>query len=225
MTFPNAYHGVKKIFVAEILSVIASACSLFAAISGLITLIAAASSTAGPDAAVAAGAGTAVFLIASTVLFIISYIMELVGLHQAGKDENNFMTAFWITIFALIMAVVTGVINAINSGNGIADDITTAFQDVVKILVFVLVIQGVSVLAEKLNNSDLQVLGTRIMYIVVVMYGISLLAKLVPAFFGISDATTTIGNVLDLVAAVLSIVSIIVYIVYLGKAKNMLQNN
>ena len=120
MTFPNAYHGVKKIFTAEILSIIAA---FLALVTAVVAIVAAVSMAAGEeDAAAAAGLGTVGLIIASGVLYIISYIMNLVGLHQAGKDEANFKTAFIIMIFTLILTVVTVIINTISSGNGIADN-------------------------------------------------------------------------------------------------------
>ena len=222
MTFPNAYHGVKKVFTAEILSTIAAVLSLIIAIVAIVSVVSL--GVGDGEAAVTAGLGTAGLLIAAGIIYIISYIMSLVGLYQAGKDEGNFKTAFYIMIFTLILAVITGVINAVSSGNGIADNITTAFSEVARIIVFVLVIQGVSVLADKLKDSEVYALGSKILIVVVIMYGISLVAKLIPVFFGISATSVIIEYILDLIAAVFSFVAFIIYLVYLGKAKNMLMN-
>nr|WP_316626779.1 hypothetical protein [uncultured Ruminococcus sp.] len=89
MTFPNGADGVKKIFTAEILGLIASVCFFITAILTITTVAAAVGASGGSDAAavgaVASGAGVVVLSLGGLVLSIISFILSLVGINKASR--------------------------------------------------------------------------------------------------------------------------------------------
>ena len=223
MTFSNAYHGVKKVFTAELLKLFGGVCLLIAAVLGALAVGAAADGAA--TGAGVSGIGSIVFIAAGFVLPIIGYIMNLVGLHQAGKDEDGFKTAFTISIFALIIAVVAGILTAFNVGNGIADNIATIVQRICEIFIFVLVVGGVANLADRLGKTQMIGKASTVLTIFIVCWVINILASLVDVIFGVNDTTTTITSIAGIVVAVFSIIGYIVYLVFLGKAKNMLRDN
>ena len=99
MQFPNALQGVKKIYKAEILSLIAAACII---IAGLLAIVAAAGESLG--VVVIAG----IFGVASAVLLIIAFIMNIVGVKRASLDEPAFKTAFYVLIIGIIAGIVMG---------------------------------------------------------------------------------------------------------------------
>ena len=80
MVHENARAGFGKLFTAQVLGIIAAFCSLLTLIPGI-----------GP---IIAGAAIA-------ILGLIAYIMQLVGLNQAGKDEELIKSAFALAIFSL----------------------------------------------------------------------------------------------------------------------------
>ena len=223
MTFPNAFRGVKKIFTAEILKLIGVACLLIAAV---LTLLAAGSVAAGSDGgAVASGLGATVLLAAGAVLPIIGFIMNLVGLSQAGKDEDNFHTAFIVAIFALIIRVVSGIFTMLNVGGGVADNIANFISGICEIIVFVLVVNGVLSLADRLHKSELFGTASKLIICYVVPYGIAILAELIVIFFGVNETVATIEGIMLLVSSIFSMIAYIIYLVFLGKAKKMLCDN
>ena len=223
MTFCNAYHGVKKIFTAELLKLIGGVCLLIAAILSALTIGAAADETAA--SAGVPGAGATIFMIAGCVLPIIGYIMNLVGLHQAGEDEDGFKKAFIVAIFALVIAVIAGILSMYNIAGPVVDNIVTVIQRICEIIVFVLVVGGVASLAARLGKENMIGNAKMVLTIFIVCWGISILASLVDVIFGINDTTAIITSIASIVVAVFSIIGYIVYLVFLGKAKNMLRDN
>ena len=220
MTFPNAFNGVKKLFTSEILKLIAAVCAIVAAVAGIIAL-------AGVEAdAVAAGVGggiaATVFGVGAAVLLLIAYILKLIGLKKAGNDEPKFQQAFLLAIFALILSVVASILSSLNVGNGVVDDIVSIFAAIADILIVVFVIQGIQNLAEKLNQNGMAETGRKLLIIILVFYILGIVATLVVIIFGSNVATGVIAGILAVVAQVLKMVGYIVFLVYLGKAKNML---
>ena len=169
MTFPNAFHGVKKVFTAEILKLIGAACLLIAAV---LAVLAASAATSGSEGgAVASGLGASILLVAAAVLPIIGFIMNLVGLNQAGRDDEYFHTAFIVAIFALIIRVISGIFTLLNVGGGVADNIATFISGICEIIVFVLVVNGVLSLADRLHKSDIFGTATKLIIFFVIPYG------------------------------------------------------
>ena len=222
MTFKNALQGVKKLFTAEILNLIAIACALVAAVIGLLAVSATVAGSEG--GAVASGVGTIVFLAASVVLPIIAFIMHLVGLRQAGKDEDYFQTAFIYAIFALVIRVISGVFTLLNVGNGIADNIAITFSRICEIIVFVLVVYGITNLADRLHKSGILGTASKLITLYIITYGIAIIADLIVIFFP-GETSLTIGGIMGIISAICSLVAYIIYLVYLGKAKAMLRDN
>ena len=104
MKFPNAENGVKKLFTAEILQIIAAVALAAAAVMGLVTLANAANENAG--ATLGFGAGTLVFSIGGAVVSLIAFILTIVGLVKASKDDDGFKTALAFIILAVVATIV-----------------------------------------------------------------------------------------------------------------------
>lgn len=223
MSFPNGYEGVKKLFTSEILNLIGGFCLL---ISGCFSVAMLAEMSEGAEAGTGVvGIGTIVFLVASGVVSLIAYIFKLIGLKKAGDDEPNFRTAFILAIFGLVVTLAATIIGAINSESGVAMNASRVFGSVINIAITVLVIAGVANVAHALNKPKIINAGSKLLTIIVVMYTISIIAALIPIFFGTGETTSTISGILAIVSAVFSIIAYIVFLVYLGKAKKMLRDN
>ena len=217
MRFPNAYEGVKKIFTAEILALIARVCVLVAAIGGLAAVgaVAVADSVDG-DSVIAvglAGAGLAgIFGVAAGVIAIIAFILQIVGINKAKADEPAFKTAM---IFILVAIAASGV-GSIFSSNETLQSIAQIVTDVAGLCVTLYIIQGIKSLADRLNNGAVSAKGNQIFLLIAVMYGVVLLANLIGLF------APTIAGVLAIVAAVVGIVQYFFFLSYLSQAKKML---
>ena len=217
MRFPNAFEGVKKIFTAEILSLIARVCVLVAAIGGLAAVgaVAVADSVDGDSVITVglAGAGLAgIFGVAAGVIAIIAFILQIVGINKAKADEPAFKTAM---IFILVAIAASGV-GSIFSGNETLQSIAQIVTDVAGLCVTLYIIQGIKSLADRLNNGAVSAKGNQIFLLIAVMYGVVLLANLIGLF------APMISGVLAIVAAVVGIVQYFFFLSYLSQAKKML---
>ena len=113
MRFPNAYNGVKKIFSAEILHLVAV---ILMAVGLVTAVIAGVVGTAVGDAAeltegefvVTVGGiiGAVSILAVGGILALIAFILQIVGVGQAMKDESYFKTAFIFIFVSVIFEVI-----------------------------------------------------------------------------------------------------------------------
>ena len=207
MTYPNAAKGISKIFTAQILSLIASVVTLIGALMG-VGAVGAASQGAGDAAGGLALGGMGIAFIAA-ILVIIGGILTLVGLWQAGKDEQRyFKMAFWMSIISLVISVI---VSGLATSNPELSLICDVVQRVLSILVLVFTIYGIGSLAQTLGNDDLAKTGNKILVLIIIVMVIAIILQLV--------ANVTFAGIAAIVATVLMIVSYIVYLVLLSRAK------
>ena len=212
MQFPNALEGVKKIYKAEILALISAAVGVVAVI---IMLIGAIGESAGGVA------GGAVLLIAVAVLAVISFILNLVGLNKAKLDDDNFKTAFIITIVGIIASVVLG---AAKEGSFLST-IGESASDICSFLVTWFVCTGIISLADKLGDSEMNARGTKARSYLMVTWVITIVLSIIGNILESSEsgAVAVIALILSLVGAVLEVVVYILYLKLLSKARGMLE--
>ena len=221
MTFPNAYNGITKVFVAQILQIIGEACMIFGIGSGSLILF---SQTTG--GAITYGVLTMVFIAAGFVLPLIALIINLIGLHTGGKDDDSIQSAFVLSVFVLIIEAVSVILSIIfRSSQTISGNVSDVISNICEVIVMILVINGVCSLAEKLGKDKIIDSGRHIMTMVIIMYAISILSRLIMLLFGRSGAGNVIAFILQIAAGVFSIICYILYLVFLGKGKNMLRDN
>lgn len=220
MKFPNAQNGVKKIFTAEILGLIAAVITLIAAFMGIAT-VAASSAANSSDAAlvstVAAGAGTVIFFAAAAIIGLIAFILNLIGIIGASKDEAAFKIALYATIAGIVLSVLSGFFTSNPTVTNIIKVLTTVAQ----LCFTVYVIQGIRNLAVKLGDSAMDEKGNNIFKVILVVLLLQLLASIIVTIFG-GQFASVIAAVIFLIGVVLDIVQYILYISFLSKAKKML---
>ncbi len=214
MNFPNAYKGVKKIFTAEIISLV---CSLCAGVLSVMT------ENKTPETAGLPLSGAVVFGgIVLLVLTLVSGIMNLSGLKTAADDEENFNKGFTMAVISLAVTVVAVILKALNIENKMISDLMDVVTNIADTAVTFYIVQGIINLAGKLNNKDMVGRGKKVFTIfaitVIGAAAINLVAKMVakdsPAF--------AVTAIIALVVAVLSLVGYIAYLRYLDNAKTML---
>ena len=215
MKFPNAAQGVKKIFTAEILAIIAAGCTL---IGGIMIVIAAASAGGGSKGGAVAGlAGTAIFMIAAAIISLISFIMNIIGINNASKDEPSFKTAFYCVLVGIVASIVAGIF----SGNSVVNAIFTLVGNISSLAVTVFVITGIIKLADQLNNGEVSAKGNNQLKLIVAIYALSIIASLIVMILG-GYSASVVAAVIYVIAMILNVIQIILYLSFLNKAKQML---
>ena len=223
MKFPNAAKGMKKIFTAEILTLLAS---IFLVVATCLIVFGYAAGMAGTetgsdDGILLAGGSfliALIFMIAWLVLAVIAFIMNLVGVINASHDEQNFKSALIFLIIGIVSAILSGVFA---NSNGTLSSMLYSLSSLMNIFVTIFVIAGGVKLADRLNRGDVSAKGSNILKIIVVVAVLSLIASLIATIMGGMIASVTAG-VLAIVALILNIIQYFMYLSFLNQAKKML---
>ena len=214
MRFPNAHKGVKKILIAEIFSIAAVVILLFGAVAALAL-------AALPSEADTAGVGVA----AVAALFIglglaaASFIINLVGILQAKKDEYNFHYAFVFVIIPIIASVFA----AIFSKNTYVQSIADAVRNACEVAVMIFIIGGIRTLADKLGDDKTVNSSNLALRIITAVYGLLLLARVIEIVFDFLPMMLMTASILSVIAGVLNVVAHVYYFFFLGRAVKMLK--
>ena len=216
MRFPNAYRGVKKIWLAEMLM-------LLAAIVGIIMVIVMATNgtMVGEDIVINEGVKTpiAVLGIVTAVILLIGFILNLVGLINANNDDSAFRIALLVTI----LGVVASAISAIWSNNETLNKWMDTAITICSMFASYYVLTGIANLAEKMSDAATKALALKARTLVEGSFCATALFKLIISIFKIQDGST-ISTILAVVALLLELVSYILYLRALSKGKKMLAN-
>lgn len=216
MKFPNAYTGVKKLFVAELMAIVAALVMFFSAI------LAAVGAT---NDALLVTAGTLVLI--SSIALIIAYIVQLVGLHQAGKDEAQIRTAFIFMIVGLILGVVSAILSNFTStyGLNLVVGLIDAGKTGVEVCAAYYTLLGIATLASRVNNEKMAKEGRTLSIFVIVFFALQIVLNLYPKFIGSGAPEWLIAlvNITAIIAALAKLVVYIVTFIYYYKATRMLE--
>ncbi len=218
MRFPNAAKGVSRIFLAEILKLIAAAATLI----GAFMVFMAIGSGAGGNgtASLSSGIGALGLLSAAGVLSILGFILNIVGIVNASKDEESFKTA----LICLVIGIVTSIISGFFANNPTLASICNIASEILNLVVTIMVIIGIMRLAERLHNPAISAKASTQLKLIVAINVLALICNIIVTFMG-GRAASVIASILAIVAAVLSIIQYILYLIFLSQAKAMLQNS
>ena len=217
MRFPGAKKGVSKVFIAEILSLIAMVLvSVPLVIFEAIGLSAFGSESMAVVMLVMMGAGA--------VSAILTLLLKIFGVVQASKDEASFKGV----IYALVVDLVVTVFPLIFSSNRTLTNFAEAISDMMNGVIMVLIIVGICNLANQLGDTEMVHKGGKVFRIVIVLAVAALVMKIVMYFFpsdmGSADtAAKVIVLILGVLTIVFSIVPYVLYLSFLSKARKMLE--
>ena len=216
MKFPNAYKGVKKLFIAEIIALIGAIASLVVAIFAKLP------GYADEKSPIFIVAGILAFVI--LIALIVAYVIQVVGLYQGGKDEHYLKVGFFVVIFSLILGIVGSILTTWVKGAAQIGSIIDTICKVADAFVIIFVIFGVMSLAAELGNESMVKLGKSLCIMVIIMYVLSIVIRLIAAFVKTEDNALAVAlGVLGIIGIVLELVIYVINFVYLGKAVKMLK--
>ena len=214
MRFPNAYRGVKKIWLAELLM-------LLAAIVGIIMVIvmAANGTMVGEDIVINEGVKTpiAVLGIVTAVIALVAFILNLVGLINANNDDSAFRIALLVTI----LGIAASAISAIWSNNETLNKWMDTALTICSMFASYYVLTGIANLAEKMSVAATKAVALKSRTLVEGSFCATALFKLIISIFKIQNGST-ISTILAVIALLLELVSYILYLRALSKGKKML---
>ena len=214
MRFPNAFRGVKKIWLAEMLM-------LLAAIVGIIIVIvmAANGTMVGEDIVINEGVKTpiAVLGIVTAVIALVAFILNLIGLINANNDDYAFRIALLVTI----LGIAASAISAIWSNNETLNKWMDTALTICSMFASYYVLTGIANLAEKMSDAATKAVALKSRTLVEGSFCATALFKLIISIFKIQNGST-ISTILAVIALLLELVSYILYLRALSKGKKML---
>ena len=214
MKFPNAFRGIKKIWLAELLMLLFVAASIISVVVAVTN-----SSLVDEKVVLNSSAETTVGLlvIVTGLLVLVAFVLNLVGLINARADDSAFRIALLVTLLGIAASVVQ-VIWSKNQGLvKWMDTLTTIFS----MFATYYVLTGIANLAEKLSDSATKALALKSRTLLEGTFCATGVFKLIINIFKIQE-TSTIYLIISIVALVLELVSYILYLRALSKGKKML---
>ena len=215
MRFPNAFRGVKKIWLAELLM-------LLAVVLGIVLLIVVATNSTmeGEQVIVnkaAVQTPAAILGIGAALIALLGFILNLVGLINARKDEAAFKVALFVTGLGIIAAAIGAIWSSNERLNDWMDTLITIFS----MFASYYVLTGIANLADQMPDPATKAVALKSRTLVEGSFCATALFKLIISIFKIQNGST-ISTILAVIALLLELVSYILYLRALAKGKKML---
>lgn len=252
MKFPFAAKGVKKIFSAEILKLIAIICAVACVVAFVFVIAAYVAQVdietgkiiSGTEDELLTKIGISaiaffIFGAAALVLIIIAFIIKLVGMSQAARDEGTFRGAIVCVLIEVVAIIVSGFFvkgsfagvdyQSLDTNAITAMTSSMSFYwmilSLANLLITIFIITGIIRLADQLNNGEVGSKGNNVLKIIIVVNLLSIIASVVAMIFGSNPVTAIICLILIISALVLQIIQYFMYLSLLSNGKKMLERS
>ena len=216
MRFPNAYKGIKRIYLGEIMGLIATALTVVSSAA----VMAFGLNDPVPDGApregtLAIAAVLAAVLLAVIVLALAALVVHLTGIISARKDEAHFSTALITMLSTLVFSFAASFLTKNNPeirrwftlGGMLCGMFTSFFS-----------LSGIASLAKEMADGTMKAMAEKGRVIACAAFVISMSEGLAGAFL----RDSTVASLLEIIGYVASIVFALYYITVLARAKKML---
>ncbi|MBQ9179910.1 MAG: hypothetical protein IJ132_03825 [Firmicutes bacterium] len=218
MRYPDAFIGVKRIYTAQILMIIGS----IALVIGAIIAIA---GTGVNSTGTLAGGG--ILALAAIIAVLVGFIMEIIGINTARRDEEAFKNALIWVVVGIVLSVLSG---SLQNNNSNLSNLFEAAGTATQLLTTYYIIMGVRNLAVKMDNMEVVAKSDTTMKVVLAVYIVQIILGIVGIVIGIAApekdgalmaAAGSIG-ILGAITGILGIIAFILLLSLLSKAKDML---
>ncbi len=213
MSFINAEKGIKKIYISEIFAVLAAIVGDLAL--RLIDYVAQIHFT---DWIVIISLFLGVLCL---VLQILCIIFGFIGCINAAKDEEEFKKAFYCTIAAGSLAIIS---IFIQSFNNTAYALIESSETVIEMFVMIFSVSGLINISEKCECTDMEDKGIHLLKLLTATYVIAAINALVIRMFELSENAQAVSYIIGIVDLIIKLVQYFLYLGYLKKSKAMLSS-
>lgn len=211
MKYPNASDGVNKIYMSEILALAASVIVVICSVIAMLGFD-------DPDLenlVIIMG----VIIICALGLFVAGYILQIVGIVRASKDEP----AFKVSVIAIVAALITTILEAVFYGNHVGSFIVEIAGDVSKFFLVHYIIHGIMHIAEHLERPDMIKKGNFIFRIIYIAIGFEVIVRIFELIFG-KEVGEQLSMPFGVAANILQVAEYFMFLIYVGRANKMLKN-
>ena len=213
MRYPNAFKGVRKIFLAEVLM-------LLTAILGVVLLFMVdrnSMEVAGELVVNNSIKRTATILtIAAAVIALLAFLLNLAGVINARRDNENFRVALFVTI----LGILAGGVSAVWSSNERLVKWMDTATTLCSLFASYYVLTGIAELALTYPDNATKALAEKSRNLLCATFAVPALIRIAVMLFRIQNETVLI--ILSVAALLLELVSYVVYMRALSRGKQML---
>ena len=157
-----------------------------------------------------------VLLISAGVISLVTYIMGISAVKKGEGDEKNFKTAYTALIVGIVALIV---MYATSSFSKVISNIGSSVNALTIFVAQYFIITSIINLAERLDDADIRNSGLKVRLALIVLGIIRVILQVI----GIIPGLGTMSAVVSAFADCLGIVVAIMCLVFLGKARIMLE--
>lgn len=212
--YENAKNGIGKIFTAQVLAILGVICTFVAAIFAAVTATAVSENLSG--GALGGSIGLALFTLASVVFLVLAYILELVGLNKAGKDEPLIKKAFVAAIFGLILSIVLGTLATATTISWLID-VKDICNFIISLIIVHHVTYGVANICPSISDKAMNV--WKVYMATIILAVVVNIVTVVLSLLGLYTSSAILVLVFAIVDAILQLVAYVMFVSFLGRAK------
>ena len=209
MKYPNAANGVRKIFISEIIALSASVITVIVAVFAEAYI---------EDSRMSIEFGViSIIMLLIIAIYIAAYILQIVGIVRAGRDEPAFKVSLYSIIAELIITVLSGFFYQNEAANmilGIAGDVAQFF------LVHY-IIHGIMHIADHMGKPEMTQKGKRIFIVIYTAIAFEIVVRIFEIIYG-HERGESLSLPFGIVANVLKTVENILFLIYIGKGNKIL---
>lgn len=219
MRFPNACKGLKKIFYAELISLIALV--PYAVSMVLIQFLPEEINENNAEMLPAEVVVTILSLV-SLVLMTVAYVLNIIGYVNASKDNESFKKAMLLTIAGLVLTVVSGIMENVNA-SPILTNTFDSMEQILDLLITLTTISGIVTLSVTYGDLRMVESGKALFKFLFAIYLPTLIAYVFVYMLRNTRSAAILAVTVTLISFALNAVYSLLYLRYLFRAVNMLE--
>ncbi len=219
MRFPNACKGLKKLFYAELISLIALV--PYAVSMVLIQFLPEEINENNAEMLPAEVVVTILSLV-SLVLMTVAYVLNIIGYVNASKDNESFKKAMLLTIAGLVLTVVSGIMENVNA-SPILTNTFDSMEQILDLLITLTTISGIVTLSVTYGDLRMVDSGKALFKFLFAIYLPTLIAYVFVYMLRNTRSAAILAVTVTLISFALNAVYSLLYLRYLFRAVNMLE--
>lgn len=184
MMYPNATHGLERVYQSQVIALVAAVLMIIPVIN-----------------------------ILAAIALIVSLVLYMIGINEAGKDDESYKTAFTLIIVQLVISVLNSLI-----GGVIFDLVNEALALAVLYFVCITTNRLLKETAAAENLIDRGIVVWKLNVVCTVILLVCYLLRMIPG-----NIAVIIAGYLAIFAVIAQIIGTVLYILYLRNAYRALE--
>lgn len=219
MRFPNACKGLKKIFFAELISLIAL---VPYAVSLVLVQFLPEEINKNNAEILPAEVVVTILSILSLVMMTVAYVLNVIGYVTASKDNESFKKAMLLTVAGMVLTVVSGIMENTN-GNPILTNTFDSMENILDLLITLMTISGIVTLSVTYGDLRMVESGKALFKFLFAIYLPTLIAYVFVYLLRNTRSAAILAVTVTFISFALNTVYSLLYLRYLYRAVNMLE--